>query len=126
MTTSSNNPPVSAVAAGLKGRCPRCGEGRIFQHFLGVRENCDSCGLDLSFADTADGPAVFVMFIVGFAVVGAALAVEILFQPPYWLHLALWLPLTLLLALGFLRPLKGALLAQQYRHNAQEGRLASK
>jgi uncharacterized protein (DUF983 family) len=82
--------------------------------------------LDLSFADTADGPAVFVMFIVGFTVVGAALAVEILFQPPYWLHLALWLPLTLLLALGLLRPLKGVLLAQQYRHNAQEGRLASK
>ena len=117
---------VSPVAAGLKGRCPRCGEGRIFERFLEVRGNCDSCGLDLSFADTADGPAVLVMFIVGFAVVGAALAVEILFQPPYWLHLALWLPLTLLLALGFLRPLKGMLLAQQYRHNAQEGRLASK
>lgn len=126
MTSPSNYPPVSPVSAGLKGRCPRCGEGRIFQRFLGFRGNCDSCGLDLSFADTADGPAVFVMFIVGFTVVGAALAVEILFQPPYWLHLALWLPLTLVLALGLLRPLKGVLLAQQYRHNAQEGRLASK
>jgi uncharacterized protein (DUF983 family) len=93
---------------------------------LGVRSNCGTCGLDLSFADTADGPAFFVMFAVGFAVVAAALAVEILYQPPYWLHLALWLPLTLVLAVFLLRPLKGVLLAQQYRHDAQEGRLASK
>ncbi|MGI9386160.1 MAG: DUF983 domain-containing protein [Methyloligellaceae bacterium] len=126
MASSRKYPPVSPVSAGLKGLCPRCGEGRIFQNFLGVRRNCDACGLDLSFADTADGPAFFVMFAVGFAVVAAALAVEIMYQPPYWLHLALWLPLTLLLSVFLLRPLKGMLLAQQYRHNAQEGRLASK
>lgn len=126
MASPSKYPPVSPVSAGLKGLCPRCGEGRVFQHFLGVRSNCGTCGLDLSFADTADGPAFFVMFAVGFAVVAAALAVEILYQPPYWLHLALWLPLTLVLAVFLLRPLKGVLLAQQYRHDAQEGRLASK
>jgi len=126
MASQSKYPPISPVATGLKGLCPRCGKGRVFQHFLGVRSNCDTCGLDLSFADTADGPAFFVMFAVGIAVVAAALAVEILYQPPYWLHLALWLPLTLVLAVFLLRPLKGVLLAQQYRHNAQEGRLASK
>ena len=125
MANAKDYPDVSSVSAGLKGRCPRCGEGRVFQHFLAFRKECEVCGLDLSFADTADGPAVFAMFIMGFAVVGAALAVEIAFQPSYWVHLVLWVPLTFLLALCLLRPLKGVLLAQQYRHDAQEGRPAS-
>ena len=115
----------SPVAAGLKGRCPRCGGGRLFDGFLGLRARCDVCGLDYRFADAGDGPAVFIILVVGFIVVGAALVTEALYQPPYWLHAALWLPLAAVLCLGLLRPFKGILIALQYRHKAEEGRLSA-
>src|SRR5215469_4329776 len=82
---SSSKPP-SPVVAGLLGRCPRCGKGRLFQGFLALRPRCEACGLDFSFVDSADGPAVFVIFISGFIVAGSALVVEILYAPPYWVH----------------------------------------
>lgn len=125
MSDESSYPPVSPFAAGLKGRCPRCGRGRLFAGFLRTAPRCDDCGLDFGFADSGDGPAVFIILVVGFIVVGAALAVEVLYQPPYWLHGLLWLPLTVLLSLGLLRPFKATLLALQFRHKAEEGRLAS-
>jgi uncharacterized protein (DUF983 family) len=111
------------IARGLAGRCPRCGKGRLFQGFLGLRPACESCGLDFDFADAGDGPAVFVILIGGAIVVFAALIVEVLYQPPYWVHAALWLPLILIVTLGPLRPIKGLLIALQYHHKAQEGRL---
>jgi uncharacterized protein (DUF983 family) len=111
--------------AGLKGHCPRCGEGRLFQGFLSLRPRCEQCGLDYSFADSADGPAFFVMFIAGFIVAGAALAVEIAYAPPYWVHALLWGPLILLTTLAPLRPVKGLLIALQYHHKAAEGRLSN-
>jgi uncharacterized protein (DUF983 family) len=116
-------PPVSPVASGLHGRCPRCGQGRLFTGYLSVAPRCEVCGLDFSFADSGDGPAVFIMLIVGFIVVGLALFVEFTFEPPFWVHIVLWVPLVLILALGLLRPLKGVMIAQQYRHKAEEGRL---
>jgi uncharacterized protein (DUF983 family) len=122
---SQPHPPVSPVWAGLAGRCPRCGKGRLFQGFLALRPACESCGLDFAFADSGDGPAFFVMSIVGFIVVGGALAVEILFKPPYWVHAALWLPLALAIPLLLLRPFKGVLVALQYHHRAGEGRSMS-
>jgi uncharacterized protein (DUF983 family) len=118
-------PPLPPTATGMRGRCPRCGEGRLFTGFLTVPPRCSACGLDFSFADSGDGPAVFIMMIVGFVVVGLALVVEFTLHPPYWLHALLWIPLVLILALGLLRPLKGWLIAQQYRHRAEEGRLES-
>ncbi len=111
------------IGRGLRGRCPRCGEGRLFKGFLTLRPACERCGLDYGFADAGDGPAVFVILIGGFVVVFAAMAVEILYQPPYWVHAALWIPLILIVTLGPLRPLKGLLIALQYHHKAQEGRL---
>src|SRR5437868_11527503 len=114
--------PPSPVLAGLTGRCPACGKGAMFRGFLTVRTRCESCGLDFSFADAGDGPAVFVILIGGFIVVFAALATEIMYQPPYWLHAALWLPLVLLVTLAPLRPIKGLLIALQYHHKAAEGR----
>ncbi|HEX8827912.1 MAG TPA: DUF983 domain-containing protein, partial [Xanthobacteraceae bacterium] len=84
-----------AIGAGLSCSCPRCGKGRLFEGFLTLRPRCEHCGLDYAFADSGDGPAVFVMFIAGAIVVGAALITEILFHPPYWVHAALWLPLIL-------------------------------
>ncbi len=115
--------PQPVVATGLAGRCPRCGEGRLFDGFLNVAPRCQNCGLDFSFADSGDGPAVFIMMIVGFIVVGLALVVEFTFHPPYWLHAVIWIPLVLGLSIGLLRPLKGLMIAQQYRHRAEQGRV---
>ena len=113
-----------SMMRGLRGRCPGCGEGRLFQGFLTLQPKCERCGLDYSFADAADGPAVFVILISGFIVVFAALAVEFAYQPPYWLHAMLWLPLIALTTLGPLRPIKGVMIALQYHHKAAEGRLS--
>jgi uncharacterized protein (DUF983 family) len=89
----------------MRGRCPRCGEGRLFDGFLGIAKRCEACGLDYSFADSGDGPAVFIIMIVGFVVVGLALFVEFSFAPPYWVHVILWVPLVLGLSIVLLRPL---------------------
>ena len=120
----SQNPP-SPVMAGLWGRCPRCGKGKLFAGFLALAPRCEHCGLDFSFADSADGPAFFVMFISGFIVAGSALAVEIAYAPPYWVHAVLWIPLILITTLLPLRPMKGLLIALQYHHKAAEGRFTS-
>jgi uncharacterized protein (DUF983 family) len=111
------------IVRGLRGRCPRCGKGRLFQGFLTMRPRCESCGLDYSFADAGDGPAIFVSFIAGFIVVFAALITEVVYQPPFWLHAVLWLPLILIVTLLPLRAMKGLLIALQFHHKAAEGRL---
>ena len=116
-------PPRSPIVTGLTGRCPRCGQGRLFDGFLTLRPYCKVCGLDYSFTDAGDGPAVFVILLAGFVVVGAALIVEFRYQPPYWLHAVIWLPLILLATLGPLRSIKGLLIALQFHHKAAEGRL---
>src|SRR6266511_6141655 len=111
-----------AVMRGLAGRCPHCGKGKLFDGFLALRPRCEACGLDYSFVDSADGPAFFVMFFAGFIVAGSALAVEVLYEPPYWVHALLWTPLILVTTLAPLRPVKGLLIALQYHHKAAEGR----
>ena len=113
-----------SILKGLACRCPRCGKGRLFQGFLSLAPRCTSCGLDYAFADAGDGPAVFVIFIAGFIVMGAILALQILYQPPYWLLALLLGPLVLITTIGPLRPMKGLLIALQYHHQAAEGRLA--
>jgi uncharacterized protein (DUF983 family) len=111
-----------AIFAGLSCACPRCGRGRLFQGFVTVPPRCDVCGLDYGFADAGDGPAVFIMFLAGFIVVAAALVTEVLYQPPFWVHAALWLPLIAVVTLGPLRPMKGLMIALQYYHKAAESR----
>jgi uncharacterized protein (DUF983 family) len=125
MTEPHPKPFASPVAAGLIGRCPACGRGKLFSGYLTLAPRCTSCGLDYNFADAGDGPAVFVILVTGFIVTGAALIVEILYAPPYWLHALLWGPLAILLPLLLLRSFKGGLIGLQYKHKAQEGRLAS-
>lgn len=117
---------ASAEWSGLTGRCPRCGRGPLFHGALSldVRETCPSCGLEYRFVDSGDGPAVFAIFILGFLILGLALVVEFSFHPPLWVHVVLWTPVTLAVALGLLRPLKGLLIALQFKHKAEEGRLA--
>jgi uncharacterized protein (DUF983 family) len=85
----------------------------MFSGFLRLKPTCEACGLDYSFVDAGDGPAV----------VGAALVVETLYQPPFWLHAVMWLPLILITTLAPLRAMKGVLIALQYHHKAAEGRL---
>ena len=114
------------IARGLRCRCPRCGEGKLFQGFLTLRPRCEHCGLEFAFADAGDGPAVFVILLGGAIVVFAALMTEVVYQPPYWLHAVLWLPLVLIVTLAPLRPIKGLLIALQYHHKAQEGRLENR
>ena len=116
----SPQPPIST---GLSGHCPRCGQGKLFSGFLTVAPRCQSCGLDFKFADAGDGPAVFVILLAGFLVLGAALWLELKYEPPFWVHLVISLPLTLIVCLGMLRPLKGVMGALQYRNRAEEGRL---
>jgi uncharacterized protein (DUF983 family) len=111
-----------AMLAGLSCACPRCGKGKLFRGFLTVRPRCEACGLDYAFADSGDGPAVFIMFFAGFVVVGAALVTEVVYQPPFWVHAVLWLPLILIVTLGPLRPMKGLMIALQYHHQAAESR----
>ena len=123
MPEERDYPPISPFSTGPAGRCPRCGDGRLFSGFLDLAPRCDVCGLDYSFADAGDGPAVFVTLFAGFIVLGAALATQIVYEPPIWIHLLIFLPLTLVVCLGMLRPLKGFLIASQYRNKAAPGRL---
>jgi uncharacterized protein (DUF983 family) len=126
MSGTDTQPKRLPIVEGLMCRCPRCGKGKLFSGYLTLRPRCDNCGLDYSFADAGDGPAVFVIFFAGFVVVFAALIVEFAYQPPFWLHAVLWLPLILIATLGPLRSIKGLLIALQFHHKAAEGRLAGK
>jgi uncharacterized protein (DUF983 family) len=116
-------PPIWPISTGLAGRCPRCGDGRLFSGFIDLAPRCDVCGLDYGFADSGDGPAVFVSLFAGFTVLGIALWTQIAYEPPIWIHLLIFLPLTLIVCLGMLRPLKGFLIASQYVNKAAPGRL---
>jgi len=113
-----------AFRAALFGLCPRCGKGRLFGGYLTVAPRCDVCGLDYSSFDAGDGPSVFVILIVGAIVAGGALILEVNYQPPYWVHAAIWLPTTAILTLGLLRLAKALLLVLQYKHQAREGKLS--
>ncbi len=111
---------VSPLSAGLGCRCPRCGRGKLYRGYLTVRDNCEVCGFDLKKADSGDGPAVFMIFILGFLVVPLALWVESAFEPPMWLHMTIWPVVILGLTLGMLRPMKAYMIALQFRHKASD------
>jgi uncharacterized protein (DUF983 family) len=120
---SAHFPPVDPVKAGIKGLCPRCGQGKLFDGFLKMKPACASCGLDYTFADSGDGPVVFVILIVGFIVVGAALWMEVNVNPPLWLHFLLWIPVASIFSLVLMRILKGILINLQFRNNARQGEI---
>ena len=111
---------VTPLSAALGCRCPRCGRGKLFQGFLTVRERCEACGLDLKKADSGDGPAVLIIFFLGFLVVPLALWVESAFAPPMWLHMTIWPVVILGIALGLLRPMKALMIALQFRNRASD------
>ena len=116
-------PVLSPFSTGVRGRCPRCGQGHLFKSFLTLAPRCDVCGLDYAFADPADGPAFFVICFTCVPAVLFAVWLEVEYEVPYWVHLVTSLPVLLLTCIPPLRPLKGWLVASQYIYKAEEGRL---
>ena len=113
-------PPRSPLATGLACRCPRCGAGKLYAGLLAVAERCTACGLDFGPHDSGDGPAVFVILILGAIVVALAFWLEMLAGPPIWVHMAIWPPTIVVLALAMLRPAKGLLVALHYKNLRHE------
>jgi uncharacterized protein (DUF983 family) len=113
----------SPAASAFRGLCPRCGARTLFDGWVRFASRCRSCGLDFDSFNVGDGPAAFLIFIVGTIVVVGALIVDGAFSPPWWVHLV-WIPVTAALTIGGLRVSKAWLLAQEYKHRAREGRIA--
>lgn len=120
MPTPKTWPALPPFRTGLRCRCPRCGNGPLFKGLLSVAESCEECGLDLSPHDSGDGPAVFVIFILGFLVVPLALWLEAVFTPPIWVHLIVWPPAIIVLAIVLLRPMKATLVAYHFQNLRHE------
>lgn len=111
---------ISPATVAARACCPRCGRGRLFKGFVDVAPRCEACGLDLSRCDTGDGPAVFLIFILGFLVTPVALWVAMSSDWPLWVHAILWSAVLLALTVGMLRPAKACVIALQYRHRRSE------
>jgi uncharacterized protein (DUF983 family) len=104
----------TAQKRGFRGRCPRCGEGKLFRAFLKVDDHCSVCKLDFTPHRADDLPAYLVIVIVGHIVVPLALFIETNYSPPVALQLAIYLPLTLFASLALLQPVKGAVVGMQW------------
>jgi uncharacterized protein (DUF983 family) len=115
--------PDTAQAA-LRGLCPRCGAPGLFRGAVRFSGACTRCGLDFGQFNVGDGPAAFLIMIVGAIVTIGAVALQLSAEPPFWVHILIWVPLTAALVVGLLRIAKGALLVLEYRNRAREGRLA--
>ena len=107
-------PLWTAMKRGFLGRCPHCGEGRLFRAFVKPVDRCAHCGEELHHHRADDLPAYLVVVIVGHIVLGGFMAVEVTSTWPMWQHLAVWAPLTILLAIGLLQPVKGAVIGLQW------------
>ena len=115
---AKGRPPIAEAA--LSGLCPRCGDKTLFAGTARFADHCRACNLDFSQFNVGDGPAAFLTLIVGTLVVVLAIWVQLAFEPPFWVHIVLWVPLTAILTLGGLRIAKAALLASEYRNRARE------
>ena len=120
MTGDDYYPALSPLSTGLACRCPRCGRGRLFAGVLTLAGACPVCGLDYAKSDPGDGPAAFVILLLGAIVALLAVLTELWFEPSLWLHAVLWPPIILGGAVLMLRPMKATLFALQFRHRAGE------
>jgi uncharacterized protein (DUF983 family) len=121
--TPGETPPddgMTPVMNGIKGRCPRCGDGRLFTGYLKIADRCDVCGMSFHGHDTGDGPVVPILLVIGAIIVGAALWLELVHEPPVWVHLLIWIPLGTVLTLGIMVPLKGMAVGLQYKYRSTE------
>ncbi|MDO8901151.1 MAG: DUF983 domain-containing protein [Phenylobacterium sp.] len=121
----THSKPPSSLSAGLRCRCPNCGQGKLFNGYLTLAEGCDQCGLDYGFADPADGPAFFVMSGVGVVVTTLWAIWAVMAQPPIWAQLAVAFPAMIGGCLGSLRPVKAWLVAEQFVHKAGDAEFVS-
>jgi uncharacterized protein (DUF983 family) len=112
------------LQASLRGLCPRCGASGLFRGAVSFSGQCGRCGLDYSQFNVGDGPAAFLIMIVGAVVTFGAVSLQLSVEPPIWVHILIWVPLTISLVVGLLRIAKGALLVLEYRNRAREGRIA--
>jgi uncharacterized protein (DUF983 family) len=120
--TSPPGPAPSLVAATFRGLCPQCGSRTLFAGVARFAPTCACCGLPFASFDVGDGPAVFLILIVGTIVAVSAILVDLAYSPPWWVHLA-WLPVMVALTLAGLRIGKAALMYQIFHHRAGEGKL---
>jgi uncharacterized protein (DUF983 family) len=109
------------LAAALRGDCPRCGERTLFESWIAFASRCRACGLDFSAFNVGDGPAAFLILVVGAILTVAAITVELSWQAPWWVHLA-WIPVGAALTIGGLRLAKALLIAREFKTDAGEGR----
>ncbi len=116
-------PDFSPFKTGMRGKCPRCGKGALFSGFLDVGKSCSSCKLSYDFADAGDGAAWFVMLFACVFGVGGIVGFELAYNPPIWVLVLIGLVLIVIIPMVMLRPMKGLLIAQQWRMNAHEGRV---
>jgi uncharacterized protein (DUF983 family) len=119
--TENYYPPISPVKTGIGGKCPRCGRGKLFNGYLTVAKSCTACGLSYDFADAGDGATWFVMLFACVFGVGSILGVEIAYSPSFWVHVMIAIPVLIVLPMIMLRPAKGFMINQQWKHNAHEG-----
>lgn len=113
-TSRPARPLWTAIKRGLMCRCPHCGEGKLFASFLKPVDRCAACGEEMFHHRADDLPAYLVVVIVGHIVVGAFMGVEATSTLSTWQHLAIWVPLTIALSVGLLRPVKGAVVGLQW------------
>ncbi|MEM7215126.1 MAG: DUF983 domain-containing protein [Pseudomonadota bacterium] len=116
----------SLSKVGLGNCCPRCGQGKLFIGMLKPHDACIHCGLDYAFIDSGDGPAVFVILIIGFVVTAFAMALQTALSPPLWLHMLIWIPLIVILSVLGLRIAKGIMIALQYQTRAKQGEIGER
>jgi uncharacterized protein (DUF983 family) len=112
--STGSRPVFSSLLRGAMLKCPACGIGSIFRRYLKIADACPHCGEDLHHHRADDAPAYFTIVIVGHIVVSLVLAVEMAYRPAIWVHMALWLPLTVILTLLLLPTVKGVLVALQW------------
>jgi uncharacterized protein (DUF983 family) len=116
-------PEPTPAATALRGLCPRCAAPTLYKGLASFQPKCRACGLDYSAFNVGDGPAAFLIFLIGGLITGLAIWLELAAEPPFWVHILLWLPLTTVAVVGSLRMSKGLLLALEYKHRAREGRV---
>jgi uncharacterized protein (DUF983 family) len=114
--------PESLVTLAIKGGCPQCDARSLFDGPVSFAPKCTSCGLDIAGFNVGDGPAAFLIMIVGAIVTIGAIWLQLAVEPPFWVHILIWLPVTAALVIGLLRVAKAALLIIEYRRSAHEGR----
>jgi uncharacterized protein (DUF983 family) len=110
----NDRPLGRSIRRGMLGKCPQCGDGKLFRKFIKPADNCPQCGEDFTPERADDLPAYLVVMLVGHIVVAGFLATEFLLDIPGWMHLAIWMPVTVLASLALLQPMKGAVIGLQW------------